>query len=117
MNLLSCSSRHDDGPSLAIGGLIWPANERRMGNDDERLRLDGAVVARLGTGCLVDNEAMCEFDVRCLTQTEGVAAKEIESMREEAGVGQTVFARAPNVATVTTRAKLNAVPRGRPARR
>ena len=51
---------------------------------------------RLG---LVDKKTMREFDVRCLTQTEGLTAKEIVAMREDAGVSQAVFARALNVTT------------------
>ena len=42
---------------------------------------------------------MREFDVRCLTQTEGLTATEIAAMREAAGVSQAVFARALNVTT------------------
>ena len=48
---------------------------------------------------LVDKKTMREFDVRCLTQTEGLTAKEIAAMREAAGVSQAVFARALNVTT------------------
>jgi putative transcriptional regulator len=48
---------------------------------------------------LVDKKTMREFDVRCLTQTEGLTAKEIATMREDAGVSQAVFARALNVTT------------------
>ena len=48
---------------------------------------------------LVDKKTMREFDVRCLTQTEGLTAQEIAAMREEAGVSQAVFARALNVTT------------------
>ena len=48
---------------------------------------------------LVDKKTMREFDVRCLTQTEGLTAKEIVALREDAGVSQAVFARALNVTT------------------
>lgn len=48
---------------------------------------------------LVDKKTMREFDVRCLTQTEDLTAKDIAAMREEAGVSQAVFARALNVTT------------------
>ena len=37
--------------------------------------------------------------MRCLTQTEGLTAKEIVLMREEAGVSQAEFARALDVTT------------------
>ena len=48
---------------------------------------------------LVDKKTMREFDVRCLTQTDDLTAKDIVTMREEAGVSQAVFARALNVTT------------------
>ena len=48
---------------------------------------------------LVDKKTMREFDVRCLTQTDDLTARDIVAMREEAGVSQAVFARALNVTT------------------
>ena len=44
-----------------------------------------------------DKETMREFDAACLTVVEQLSAKEIQAMREEAGVSQAVFARYLNV--------------------
>jgi putative transcriptional regulator len=44
-----------------------------------------------------DKETMREFDAACLTAVEQLSAKEIQAMREEAGVSQAVFARYLNV--------------------
>ena len=46
-----------------------------------------------------DKETMREFDVACLTPVEELSAKEIQTMRERAGVSQAVFARYLNVKT------------------
>jgi putative transcriptional regulator len=44
-----------------------------------------------------DKETMREFDAACLTQVEQLSAKEIQTMRERAGVSQAVFASYLNV--------------------
>ena len=44
-----------------------------------------------------DKKTMREFDAACLTAVEPLSAKEIQAMREEAGVSQAVFARYLNV--------------------
>jgi putative transcriptional regulator len=51
---------------------------------------------RLG---LVDKTTMREFDVRTLTKIEDLSAKQIQALRERAGVSQSVFARVLNVTT------------------
>ena len=51
---------------------------------------------RLG---LVDKTTMREFDVRTLTKVEDLSAKQIQALRERAGVSQSVFARVLNVTT------------------
>jgi putative transcriptional regulator len=45
----------------------------------------------------LDKATMREFDVACLTQVEQLSAREIQVMREQAGVSQAVFARYLNV--------------------
>ena len=44
-----------------------------------------------------DKTTMREFDAACLTQVEPLSAREIQTMREAAGVSQAVFARYLNV--------------------
>jgi putative transcriptional regulator len=39
-----------------------------------------------------DKETMREFDAACLTPVEQLSAREIQTMRERAGVSQAVFA-------------------------
>ena len=51
---------------------------------------------RLG---LVDKKTMREFDVRCLTLVEDLAAKDIVALRQREGVSQAMFARCLNVTT------------------
>jgi putative transcriptional regulator len=46
-----------------------------------------------------DKATMRDFDATCLTQVEQLSAKEIQKMRERAGVSQAVFARYLNVRT------------------
>ena len=45
----------------------------------------------------LDKTTMRDFDVTCLTLIEQLSAKEIQKMRERAGVSQGVFARYLNV--------------------
>ena len=51
---------------------------------------------RLG---LVDKKTMREFDVRCLTASEELSAKEIRELRAREGVSQAILARCLNVTT------------------
>ena len=51
---------------------------------------------RLG---LVDKKTMREFDVRCLTLVEDLAAKDIVALRQREGVSRAMFARCLNVTT------------------
>jgi putative transcriptional regulator len=51
---------------------------------------------RLG---LVDKKTMREFDVRCFTAVDDLTAKDIQALRERAGVSQSVMARCLNVTT------------------
>jgi len=44
-----------------------------------------------------DKETMREFDAACLTLVEQLSAKQIQAMRERAGVSQAVFASYLNV--------------------
>jgi putative transcriptional regulator len=44
-----------------------------------------------------DKETMREFDAACLTPVEQLSAREIQTMRERAGVSQAVFASYLNV--------------------
>src|SRR5512145_1769049 len=44
-----------------------------------------------------DKETMREFDAACLTPVEQLSAREIQAMRERAGVSQAVFASYLNV--------------------
>jgi putative transcriptional regulator len=46
-----------------------------------------------------DKATMRDFDATCLTRVEQLSAKEIQKMREQAGVSQAVFARYLNVRT------------------
>jgi putative transcriptional regulator len=46
----------------------------------------------------IDKLTMRKFDVMCLTSVEQLSAREIQALRESAGVSQGVFARALNVA-------------------
>jgi putative transcriptional regulator len=45
----------------------------------------------------MDKLTMRQFDLICLTQVEELSAREIQSLREKAGVSQGVFARVLNV--------------------
>src|SRR5215510_8872425 len=45
----------------------------------------------------MDKLTMRQFDLLCLTQVEELSAREIQALREEAGVSQGVFARVLNV--------------------
>ncbi len=45
----------------------------------------------------IDKLTMRKFDLMCLTLVEQLSAKEIQALREAAGVSQGVFARALNV--------------------
>lgn len=47
----------------------------------------------------LDKATMRDFDAACLTLVEQLSAKDIQRMREEAGVSQAVFARYLNVRT------------------
>ena len=48
---------------------------------------------------IVDKATMREFDVSCLTTVEPLSPKEIQAIREKAGVSQAVFASYLNVKT------------------
>jgi putative transcriptional regulator len=45
----------------------------------------------------LDKLTMQQFDLLCLTLVEDLSAREIQALREEAGVSQGVFARVLNV--------------------
>ncbi|MFZ1101638.1 MAG: helix-turn-helix domain-containing protein [Hyphomicrobiaceae bacterium] len=45
----------------------------------------------------MDKLTMRRFDLLCLTQVEELSAREIQALREQAGVSQGVFARVLNV--------------------
>jgi putative transcriptional regulator len=45
----------------------------------------------------LDKMTMRELDLLCLTQVEDLSAREIQALREKAGVSQGVFARVLNV--------------------
>ena len=47
----------------------------------------------------LDKATMRDFDATCLTLVEQLSAKEIQKMRESAGVSQAIFARYLNVKT------------------
>ena len=47
----------------------------------------------------IDKVSMRDFDATCLTLVEQLSAKEIQKMREAAGVSQAIFARYLNVKT------------------
>ena len=47
----------------------------------------------------IDKATMRDFDATCLTLVEELSAREIQKMREEAGVSQAIFARYLNVKT------------------
>jgi putative transcriptional regulator len=49
---------------------------------------------RLG---LADKKTMREFDLRCLTAIEDMAASDIHALRQREGVSQAVFARCLNL--------------------
>jgi putative transcriptional regulator len=51
---------------------------------------------RLG---LVDKKTMREFDVRCFTAVDDLSAKDIQALRERAGVSQSIMAKCLNVTT------------------
>lgn len=69
---------------------------------DKRYRTQRLAVLRKTAEALhrvgqFDKETMREFDVACLTPVEELSAKDIQAMREWAGVSQGVFARYLNV--------------------
>jgi putative transcriptional regulator len=45
----------------------------------------------------MDKLTMRQFDLLCLTQVEELSAREIQALREKAGVSQGIFARVLNV--------------------
>ncbi len=48
---------------------------------------------------LVDKKTMREFDIRCFTAVDESVSKDIQALRERAGVSQSVMAKCSNVTT------------------
>jgi putative transcriptional regulator len=70
---------------------------RRFRSDRlEALHKTAQALHRVGA---IDKATMRDFDATCLTLVEQLSAKEIQKMREAAGVSQAIFARYLNVKT------------------
>lgn len=73
-----------------------PTNRRYRTHRLEVLHKTAQALHRVGA---LDKTTMRDFDATCLTLVEHLSAKEIQKMREKAGVSQAIFARYLNVRT------------------
>jgi putative transcriptional regulator len=76
--------------------MTKPTNRRHRSERLEVLHNTAKALHRVGA---IDKATMRDFDATCLTLVEQLSAKEIQRMRERAGVSQAIFARYLNVKT------------------
>ena len=76
--------------------MTRPTTRRYRSQRLEVLHKTAQALHRVGA---LDKATMRDFDATCLTLVEQLSAKEIQKMRENAGVSQAIFARYLNVKT------------------
>ena len=76
--------------------MTRPTKSRYRSQRLEVLHKTAQALHRVGA---IDKATMRDFDATCLTLVEQLSAKEIQKMRENAGVSQAIFARYLNVKT------------------